>query len=156
MKNKMNSAKWVQWASHVTQGRIAKAIVSLGDSKVVELALKRIRSMRRDYLLKFVCLVMTDLLPTDALRPWDPKWAGDAKSNPEPVDDPMLRCRMCNKDNDSPPHFWSCPKLLAERSERLSSCLSKADVWAVELGVTRQGRRGISNLIELALVPDSI
>ena len=55
MKNKMNKAKWDQWASHVTQGRIARVVVRLEDTRIVELALKRIRSMRRDYLLKFAC-----------------------------------------------------------------------------------------------------
>ena len=108
MKARVNAAKWDLWAAHPIQGRVVRGPVRAGDTKIMETALKRIRSMRKDYLLKFVSLVMTDLLPSDAMRPWDPKWAGEAKTSPEAPEDPILRCRICNADGDTPAHFWQC------------------------------------------------
>ena len=76
MKARANAAKWDLWAAHPTQGRVVRGPVRAGDTKIMELALRRIRSMRKDYLLKFVCLVMTDLLPSDAMRPGTPSGQG--------------------------------------------------------------------------------
>ena len=119
----------------------------------METALKRIRSMRKDYLLKFVCLVMTDLLPSDAMRPWDPKWAGEAKTSPEAPEDPILRCRICNADGDTPAHFWQCPGLGSEREDRLRDCLTRADQWSADCDLSVEGRRGIQSLVRIILVP---